>query len=148
MTSPDGGKKIIAVATASFDEIFGQFSPDGRWVAYQTDESGRPEVVVQSFPDPTTRRQVSRDGGLQPRWSRDGKELYFVSLDSKLMATKLVITGGSVEPAAATTLFPVRLSGVPKHQYSVAADGRFLVNEVVDDSASSLLTLVLNWKPK
>jgi eukaryotic-like serine/threonine-protein kinase len=148
MTSRDGGNKIIPVAITAFDEIFGQFSPDGRWVAYQTDESGRPEVVVQSFPDPTTRRQVSRDGGLQPRWSRDGKELYFVSLDSKLMATKLVITAGSVEPAAASTLFPVRLSGVPKHQYSVAADGRFLVNEVVDDSASSLLTLVLNWRPK
>jgi Tol biopolymer transport system component len=148
MTSPDGGKKIIPVATASFDEIFGQFSPDGRWVAYQTDESGRPEVVLQTFPDSTTRRQVSRDGGMQPRWSRDGRELYFVSLDSKLMATKLVIAGGSVEPAAAATLFTVRVSGVPKHQYSVAADGRFLVNEVVDDSASSLLTLVLNWKPK
>jgi eukaryotic-like serine/threonine-protein kinase len=148
MTGRGGGDKIIPVATTSFDEIFGQFSPDGRWVAYQTDESGRPEVVVQSFPDPSIRRQLSRDGALQPRWSRDGKELYFVSLDSKLMAAKLVISAGSVEPAAVAALFPVRLSGVPKHQYSVAADGRFLVNEVVEDSASSLLTFVLNWTPK
>jgi eukaryotic-like serine/threonine-protein kinase len=148
VTGRDGREKITPVATTSFDESFGQFSPDGRWVAYQTDESGRPEVIVQSFPDPTTRRQVSRDGGTQPRWSRDGKELFFVSLDSRLMATKLAIAAGSVEPATATPLFPVRLSGVPKHQYSVAADGRFLVNEVVEDSASSLLTLVLNWRPK
>jgi len=138
----------IPVATTPFDESFGQFSPDGRWVAYQTNESGRPEVVVQSFPNPGTRRQVSIEGGTQPRWSRDGKELYFVSLDSRLMAAKLAVAAGSVEPAAATALFPLRLSGVPKHQYSVGADGRFLVNEVVEDSASSLLTIVVNWRPK
>jgi Tol biopolymer transport system component len=148
MTARDGAGYSIGVATTTFDEIFGQFSPDGRWVAYQTDESGRPEVIVQSFPDPTTRRQVTRDGGGQPRWSRDGKELYFVGPESKLMATRLVINAGSVEPGAAVALFPLRFSGVPKHQYSVAADGRFLVNEVVEDSASSLLTFVLNWKPK
>ena len=142
-----GGDDIIPVATTSFDESFGQFSPDGRWVAYQTDESGRPEVVVQSFPEPGTRHQVSIDGGTQPRWSRDGKELYFVNLDSRLVAVKLALAAGSVEPAAASPLFHLRLSGVPKHQYSVAADGRFLVNEVVEDAASSQLTVVVNWKP-
>jgi len=143
-----GGTDTIPVATTPFDENFGQFSPDGHWVAYQTNESGRREVVVQSFPDPGTRRQVSVDGGTQPRWSPDGKELYFVGPDSRLMAVKLAIAAGSVEPAAATALFQLRLSGVPKHQYSVAADGRFLVNEVVEDLASSLLTVVVNWRPK
>ena len=70
--STGAGNETIPVAITPFDEHFGQFSPDGHWVAYQTDESGRPEVVVQSFPDPGTRRQVSIDGGTQPRWSRDG----------------------------------------------------------------------------
>jgi serine/threonine protein kinase len=148
LASHGGGGETIPVATTTFDEHFGQFSPDGRWVAYQTNESGRPEVVVQSFPDPGTRRQVSVEGGTQPRWSRDGKELYFISLDSRLMATKLAVAAGSVEPSAAAALFQLRLSGVPKHQYSVGTDGRFLVNEVVEDSASSLLTIVVNWKPK
>ena len=147
VTATGGGDDTIPVATTSFDESFGQFSPDGRWVAYQTTESGRPEVVVQRFPDPGTRHQVSIDGGTQPRWSRDGKELYFVNLDSRLVAVRLAIAAGSVEPAAASPLFQLRLSGVPKHQYSVAADGRFLVNEVVEDAASSLLTVVVNWRP-
>jgi len=91
---------------------------------------------------------VSSDGGSAPRWRRDGKELYFVSSDSRLMAVTLEISPGSVEPAAPVALLQTRLAGVPKHQYSVATDGRFLINEVVDDSASSLLTLILNWRPK
>ena len=148
MTKRDQKTDSIPVATTPFDENFGQFSPDGRWVAYQTSESGRPEIVLQSFPNPSTRRQVSSDGGSAPRWSHDGKELYFVSSESRLMAVKLDISPGSIEPAAPVALLQTRLAGVPKHQYSVAADGRFLINEVVDDSASSLLTLILNWRPK
>ncbi|HZM61899.1 MAG TPA: protein kinase [Vicinamibacterales bacterium] len=148
MTRRDEKTESIPVATTPFDENFGQFSPDGKWVAYQTTESGRSEIVVQSFPDPSTRRQVSSDGGSAPRWRRDGKELYFVSSDSRLMAVTLEISPGSVEPAAPVALLQTRLAGVPKHQYSVATDGRFLINEVVDDSASSLLTLILNWRPK
>jgi hypothetical protein len=95
--SPGGSGDTIPVGTTSFDESFGQFSPDGHWVAYQTNESGRPEVVVQSFPAPGTRRQC-RSTAEAPRWSRDGKELYFVSLDSRLMAVKLAVAPGSVEP--------------------------------------------------
>jgi hypothetical protein len=148
MTRADRADETVPIAITPFEESFGQFAPDGRWVAYQTNESGRFEIVVQSFPNPSVRRQVSRDGGTQPRWSRDGKELYFVGLDSTLFATRVEISAESVDPAAPVALFRWRLSGVPKHQYSVAADGRFLVNEVVDDAASSLVTVVLNWKPK
>jgi len=155
--SARGNLKVISLSgeprprdfiASPFDDDEGTFSPDGRRVAYVSDESGRKEVFVASFPDPSQRIRISSDGGTQPRWSRDGKELYFVSLDSRLMAAKLAVAAGSVEPAAATALFPLRLSGVPKHQYSVGADGRFLVNEVVEDSASSLLTIVVNWRPK
>ena len=137
----------ITVAATPFEEIFGQFSPDGRWVAYETHQSSRPEIVVQSFPDPFTRGQISRDGGSQPRWSRDGRELFFVGLDSRLMAATLEISTTSVKTSALVALFQTRLSGVPKHQSSVAPDGRFLMNEVVDDSAASMLTVILNWVP-
>jgi Tol biopolymer transport system component len=134
----------IPIAATRFEEIFGQFSGDGRWVAYQTNESGRPEIVVQSFPDPFARRQISRDGGSQPRWSHDRRELFFVGLDSRMMVAKVEISATSVQTAAPVALFETRLSGVPKHQYSVAPDGRLLMNEAVDDSA---VTMILNWVP-
>jgi len=137
----------VAIATTPFDEIFGQFSGDGRWVAYQTDESGRPEIVVQSFPDPFARRQISRDGGSQPRWSHDGRELFFVGLDSQMMVAKVDISATSVQAAAPVALFQTRLSGVPKHQYSVGPDGRLLMNEAVGDSAATVLNVILNWVP-
>jgi Tol biopolymer transport system component len=92
----------------SFDERNGQFSPDGHWLAYQTDESGRPEVVVVSFPDPTERRNVSTSGGAQPRWRSDGKELYFVASDGRLMAAPITIARqarSDVEPAVFTGIF-------------------------------------------
>src|SRR5450432_2279989 len=76
-------------ANTEFNEQQGQFSPDSRWIAYVSDESGRPEIHVQAFPVPAgggSKTLVSRDGGTQPRWRRDGKELFYVSLDGKIMA--------------------------------------------------------------
>ena len=84
MTGDD--RNPIAVANTPFEEITGEFSPDGRWVAYETNESGRFEIVVQPFPNPTGKWQVSTSGGMRPRWRADGRELYFVALDGKLMA--------------------------------------------------------------
>ena len=74
----------------------GLFSPDGRWVAFETNESGRIEVVVQSFPEPFGRWPVSTRGGMWPRWSADGKELYFV-VDGKMMASTIHASGSSFE---------------------------------------------------
>ena len=72
-----------------FDESQGQFSPDGRWVAYASDESGRPEVYVQPFPGPGPKIQISTAGGIQPRWRRDGKELFYrVDVTGKMMAVR------------------------------------------------------------
>src|SRR5262249_23977422 len=79
-------RKPIVIANTPFTEADGRFSPDGRWVAYQTDDSGKNEIVVQSFPNPTVKLQVSTGGGVAPRWRFDGKELYFVAPDNKLMA--------------------------------------------------------------
>src|SRR5262249_28042153 len=72
-------RKVIRVSNSPFDEIGGQYSPDGQFVAYETNESGRFEIVVQRFPEATGKLQISTNGGRQPRWRRDGKELYFVA---------------------------------------------------------------------
>ena len=69
-----------------FEEREGQFSPDGKWIAYQSNESGRNEIVVQPFPGPGGKFQISTNGGAQPRWNKNGKEIFYVSLDSKMMA--------------------------------------------------------------
>jgi dipeptidyl aminopeptidase/acylaminoacyl peptidase len=136
-----------------FEERAAQFSPDGRWVAYETDASGRFEVVVQSFPEPTTLWPVSTAGGTQPRWGPDGREIYFVSPELTLMAAAIGTAPGddrALEVGAPTALFPVQMPGdtlaeIVKAQYAVARDGRFLVNETAEGPAAVPITLVLNW---
>ncbi len=141
-------KKPVMIAASPFEERNGQFSPDGKWVAYETDESRRFEILVQSFPSPSIKFQLSTNGGTQPRWSRDGRELYFLGPDFKMMAVVLKASGASLEPALPVPLFQTRTPIVPKPQYSVSSDGRFLVNEQVDDPAANSITLILNWHPK
>src|SRR5262249_29206426 len=133
------------------EEQSGQFSPNGRWVAYETNESGRFEIVVQSFPVETGKWHVSTAGGIQPRWRPDGKELYFVSPDGKLMAASVTTSGATFTVGTPVALFPVMLPpglGANRHQYAVSRDGRFLINEPVDKSTTTPITLILNWKPK
>jgi Tol biopolymer transport system component len=149
-----GEKKPFPVVKSAFQEMIGEFSPDGGWVAYQTNESGQHEVYVQSFPDPTTRTQISTAGGAQPRWRRDGKELFFVALDGRLMAAPLTLNANHLlEAGAPVPLFMTHMPGgaVPspqKQQYAVSPDGqRFLLNIVLDDAGSSAVSLILNWRP-
>ena len=142
-------RKPIAVAATPAVEQAGVFSPDAHWVAYHTTESGRFEVVVQAFPNPTGKWQISTGGGSYPRWSKDGRELYFLALDGNLMATSISSSGSSFEPGRPAALFRPRILatgvGVAKAQYDVSADGRFLINQPVETSASPI-TLILNWK--
>jgi Tol biopolymer transport system component len=140
--------KPVVIANSPFEERIGQFSPDGRWVAYETNESRRSEIVVQSFPNASSKWTVSNNGGIQPRWKRDGTELYFIGPDSKMMAVPIKFSGSNLEPATPVALFQTRVPMVPKPQYSVSADGRFLVNEQVENPAANSITLILNWKPK
>jgi Tol biopolymer transport system component len=125
-----------------------QFSPDGRWVAYSSNESGTWEVYVSPFPSANSKWQVSA-GGEEPRWKRDGKELFYLSAEGKMMAVPLK-TGDSFEAGPAVALFqthtrqPVSLWDA--FSYDVSADGqRFLINTKVDDPNPAPLSIVLNW---
>jgi Tol biopolymer transport system component/predicted Ser/Thr protein kinase len=134
------------VTSPSRDED-GQFSPNGRWVAYISDESGRSEVYVRPFPGPGPRRQVSTAGGSMPRWRSDGRELFYVALDNKLMAAP-VKTGDVFEANASMPLFETHIRTEPTWtQYDVSADGqRFLINTMVETAAErEPITLVLDW---
>jgi serine/threonine protein kinase len=142
--------KPIPIATTTFDEQNGQFSPDGRWVAYQTNESGDFQIVVQPFPEPSGKWQVSTGGGIDPRWSANGKELYFLAPDGKLMAASINAQGSTFDAASPIALFPaspVSGLGFNKQEYAVSRDGRFLINQPVDASTTPPITLILNWKP-
>jgi Tol biopolymer transport system component len=151
-----GDKKPLPFLKTPFEERDGQFSPDGKWIAYQSNESGRFEIYVQPFPGPGEKFHISSNGGAQPRWNKNGKEIFYVSLDSKMMAAPVKVSpdGQSLETATPVALFPVRIAGGPlpgtnKQQYAVSSDGqRFLVNLAVDEGAASPITLILNWKPQ
>jgi len=126
-----------------------QFSPDGKWVAYASNETGNWEVYVSPFPIANTKWQVSRQGGIEPRWRPDGKELFYLSTDRKLMAVP-VKTGSNFEAGPTVALFQMHArqrSGVmDAFSYDVSADGqRFLLNDRRDESSSSPLSIILNW---
>jgi Tol biopolymer transport system component/predicted Ser/Thr protein kinase len=125
----------------------GRFSPDGRWLAYTTDESGRYEVYVQSFPPSGTKWPVSRDGGTRPRWRDDGRELFYLDGAGRLMAVP-VEPGPTFRTGAARPLMdvPFELDPVNAYQYAVAPGGqRFLVITPTNVAALAPLTVVLNW---
>ena len=121
-------------------------------MAYQTNESGRFEVVVQAFPEAGGKWQVSIAGGVAPRWSADGKELYFLAPDATMMAVPLAATGPSLEAGTPVALFPTRIYeggtiALNRPQYAVARDGRFLINQPAGDATTEPITLILNWRP-
>ena len=140
-----GDHKPMPLLHSEFNESQGQFSPDGKWMAYVSDESGTPQVYVQSFPTLTGTWQVSPGGGSQSRWRRDGKELFYVAPDGRLMAV-IVKHGDVFETEAPQALFVTTLPlESTRPSYSVSANGqRFLLGTPVE-SDSSPFTLVLNW---
>jgi eukaryotic-like serine/threonine-protein kinase len=133
-----------------FNEHHGRLSADGKWMAYASDESGRWEVYVRAFPSSDGRWQISTDGGVEPRWRRDGKELFYVSPDGTLTSVALQFDGTKVQPAAARALFKARFGVFGADMFRpvyAPGDGgrRFLVNVVVEQTAPSPVTMVLNW---
>jgi len=134
------------VLRTQFNEMDGRISPDGRWLAYVSDESGKWEVYVQRFLSPGGKWQISSNGGKQPQWSHDGKELFYVATDQMLMAVA-VHPGLSLDPGTPKQLFQFHgASDFLGGSYDVGADGqRFLVSALVGEQASPPLTVVINW---
>jgi len=145
------GPKPFSFLQNELATIQSQISPDGKWLAYLSLESGRYELYVQSFPTPGAKWQISTGGAVQPRWRRDGKELFYIALDGKLMAVP-IRGNGTLEVGAPQALFETRTvlgtaTGVYfLQQYDVAPDGqRFLMNVAREGPATAPITVVLNW---
>jgi hypothetical protein len=139
----------VAVATTPFIERMGQFSPDGRWVAYETDESGRPEIVAQAFPVASGRSQISVGGGVAPRWSADGQQILFVGPDGTMIAASIEATATQLRAGTPVALFAADITAQPfKHQYDVARDTRLLIRSFpAGEAPAPPITLILNWRP-
>jgi Tol biopolymer transport system component len=148
LPAPGSGEAMpFPVVRTEANEIAGTLSPDGRWLSYASDVSGRYEVYVQSFPGGGGKRQVSTGGGIGPHWRRDGRELFYYSGDGKLMAAP-VRSGESLEVDESASLFEFRAGTllVTFTPFAVTADGqRFLINAVVDTEPNAPLTVVVNW---
>ena len=137
-----GEQTPFDVAGTSFVEINARFSPDSRWVAYQSTETGQSEIHVQPFPGPGPKLQVSVGGGRLPRWRRDGGELFYLTPDRRLMAVPVARSGARLETGTPRALFTLSSTS----SYEPSPDGqRFLVTAVV--SQASPITVILNWKP-
>jgi hypothetical protein len=147
--SADGDTPPIAVAQSSFDERSAQFSPDARWIAYESNESGQYEIYVRPFPGPGAGKIVSTNGGAQPRWRRDGSELFYISPDSRLMSVPMEFPNrDTIRHGTPVPLFSVRVTstvhGGTAFEYDVSADGqKFLVNAMVDRPTAPI-SLILN----
>jgi hypothetical protein len=141
-----------------FDEKDGRFSPDGHWVAYTSNVSGRSEIYIRAFNGAADAGagsvyQVSLDGGLFGTWRRDGKELYWVGPGGRMMAASIVVKGTTLESGPPVELFQAPIFGggldvnTGGREFDVGPDGRFLINTVKEGSANAI-TLLQNWRPK
>ena len=126
-----------------------QFSPDDRWIAYASNETGNMEIYVSPFPNASGKWQVSSGGGQEPKWRQDGKELFYLSTDGKMMAVA-VKPGASFEASSPVALFQTHrrqaVSAQDVFSYDVTADGqRFLINTRMDEANAAPLSIHLNW---
>jgi Tol biopolymer transport system component len=146
-------RQASSIVSTGHQDDTATLSPDGKWVAYQSSESGAPEVYVQPFEglrgSTSGRRRASTGGGGLPRWSRDGAELYYVTSMGYLMSVAVRFAGGNPEFAAPRALFRTRQLAKTWNSFDVSPDGqRFVVNVPLEDSTSSPITIVTNWTGK
>ena len=147
----ENGPRPQPYLRTEFNESQGRFSPDGRFVAYTSNASGQNEVYVQTFPNPEGGKwMISRAGGVEPRWRRDGRELFFISADSKMMAVDIA-TAPVFSPGIPKVLFdaPIWGGGVTNNvtRYDVSADGkRFILNAAPPEGRTAPITVILNWE--
>jgi dipeptidyl aminopeptidase/acylaminoacyl peptidase len=148
----EGERKPFPVVRTNFDERDGQFSPDGRWIAFESNESGQYEIYVQPFPGPGGKVRVSRNGGAQVRWRQGARELFYIGLDARLMAVPIQIRNQTLETGDPVPLFFTHIGGALqarfRQQYMVSDDGqRFLMNNI-EEAPISTMKLIVNWVPK
>jgi Tol biopolymer transport system component len=141
-------KRASPFIESPFDKLHARVSPNGRSIAYATNDSGMYQIVVQSFPDPNGGKwQITAQGGVEPKWRHDGRELYYLAFDGKLMsvAVKPDRTFGTPVALFDTPLTVNRNQPSRDRRYDVAADGRFLLAIPVGTTAAAPVTAVLNW---
>jgi Tol biopolymer transport system component len=145
-----GEHKPYPFLTGPYDELQARLSPDGRWLAYSSDESGRSEVYVQSFPEPGGKWQVSTNGGSDPRWRADGGELLYLSSDQQLTSMPVAQAPASFEVVIPKPLFPIRVlapAGPPAH-YAVTRDGQTIYAvSPLQGGAVGTTNVVMHWTP-
>jgi Tol biopolymer transport system component len=145
-----GEHRTVPFLQTDFAEIEPQFSPNGKWISYTSNESGRNEIYIQSFPAGGGKWQISTDGGNDARWRPDGKELFYIAPDRKLMAVQVNSEDEALVPSAPVPLFQTRISGVLgtglRFNYAVSPDGeRLLIAADVEGATDSPIIVVLNW---
>ncbi len=141
-----GEQKPFPVVATNFSDVAPSFSPDGKWLAYANNETGRMEVYIQPFPSGAGRWQVSTAGGSRPNWRKDGKELFFWSTDQQVMAVDVDQKGASLQLGAPHALFKATTVTSGSGPYTVSADGKkFVMNTVLPQSITEPLTLITNW---
>jgi Tol biopolymer transport system component len=129
----------------AFDQGAGTFSPDGRFIAYTSNESGRWEVYVQSFPASNDKLMVSSSGGRLPLWRNDGKELFYLTEDGRVMAAQIK-SGAKIESSVPQQLFQTRIRFTDDYPYAINRDGsRFLINIPAETNDIAPMIVVLNW---
>jgi dipeptidyl aminopeptidase/acylaminoacyl peptidase len=137
--------EVTSLWTARGDALTARLSADGKWIAYASDESGRNEIFIRPFPKTAAKWQVSTGGGVEPRWRRDSKELFFTTQNGTLMAAEISLVGGRVAVGTVQPLFRGGFNSICG-SYDVSPDGqRFIVNAPLTDSKPQPLTLVVNW---
>ncbi|HEV2297702.1 MAG TPA: protein kinase, partial [Candidatus Acidoferrales bacterium] len=141
-----GDRKLFPVAQGEFDYIRPSLSPDGKWLAYQSTEAGHPEIFALPFPRGNGKWLVSSNGGFWPRWSPDGKELFYISPDLKLMGAEVTDRGTSLDIGKVQELFQTYPAFTATSFYDVAPDGkRFIIISRKAAQSVEPLTLVVNW---
>jgi Tol biopolymer transport system component len=148
-----GDPKPIRLTETPWREYWAKVSPDGQWIAYQSNQSGRPtsaaednNIYIESFPKRGFKRQVSVKGGVTPRWHPLGTELYYVAPDNTLMAVSIKPSGTSLDISAPVSLFRPRfVEATRRGNYNVAPDGRFLISLAIEEQSVAPITVILNW---
>jgi serine/threonine protein kinase/Tol biopolymer transport system component len=144
-----GDRQPFPVFKTKFNEMQPSFSPDGRFVAYVSNESGRNEVYVQSFPTSGFKLKISTAGGTTPVWRRDGQEMFYVAPDGKLMAAEITPAVAAVKVGVPAPLFQTRLDGDDdsKEAFAVLSNGaRFVIINPISEQTSAPINIVLNWE--